>query len=342
MIVGAKIGGLVEEEHNNQITEFPDGGEVSLLLAQDPAPSGFIGHQLGTGDGNEDNNDQTANNQGPTSNGNDQDVDGNPNNTTLVVTGTGTNSLAALFSGGDLPLHFAIDGFAAVGTTAKDGDGNVVQSLGHPVEYSFYFDGLTFDYIEASSDGRLVFTLTVNDDGTWQFVLYDQLDHLVDTIDDGTNPIGILEDTLGIDLSALIIGEDNNGTDLPLLPEGTFVVDVIDDTPIAIGEPITRTVDEDDIDTPWSLGTSPDDGTADGSETENPGGPVNPAYIEGSLASLVRIGADEVPYGQPIFSFTEDAVAKMTALGLIRKTPCSRRPKTACRSFTRRHRRVTG
>ena len=244
----------------------------------------------------------------------------NNNNTTLVFTGTGANSLAVLYTGGDLPLHFFIDGTTFLGTTATNADTNgVVELISHDVVYADYVIGLGFQQISGYADGRLVFTLTVAETGDWEFRLFDQLDHLIPSFDDGTNPIGILEETLGIDLSALIIGEDNNGTPLPPLPEDTFILDVIDDTPIVVGEPICRTVDEDDIDTPWSLGTSPDDGTADGSETENPGGPVNPAYIEGSLSGLVRIGADEVPCDFPIFSFTSDAVTKMLALGLYSK-----------------------
>ena len=55
------------------------------------------------------------------------------------------------------------------------------------------------------------------------------------------------------------------------------------------------TVDEDDIKTHLSHGTSPNDGNADGSFTGDPGsnGP-GPATVCGDLSGLVRVGADAV------------------------------------------------
>lgn len=321
-IIGATLRGTVEEEHNNPF-EF-DSFFISEV--QD-----FQGNPLGVGQGNEDPNDDTAGPQGPDPDGLDQDTDSTDDNTTLVVgTGTGAPSLATLFAGGDLPLHFAIldvtTDLDPTNDLVEDTDGNVVQSLGENVFYANFDPSILGQTsIEGRTDGgeegegRLIFRLTVLDNGDWTFELFDQLDHLVDTFDNGTNPIGILEDALGIDLSALIHGTDNSGTPFALEGEGIFVVDVVDDTPTVVGEPILRTVDEDDIDTPWSHGTSPDDGNADGSITENPGGPVNPAFISGSLDAIVSIGADELPEGAPIYSFTADAITKMQELGLYSK-----------------------
>ena len=57
---------------------------------------------------------------------------------------------------------------------------------------------------------------------------------------------------------------------------------------------VAAIVDEDDINNTQSTGTSPNDGTADGSETGNP--PVNdtgPAIVSGNLDGLVKVGTDE-------------------------------------------------
>jgi len=85
-----------------------------------------------------------------------------------------------------------------------------------------------------------------------------------------------------------------------------------DDRPSLTGAVIERTVDEDDIDTAWSQGNHPGDGSADGSLTE---GSTGAAIVSGTLSTLIKVGADDA--GK--FSFSSDAVAKLTALGLFSK-----------------------
>ncbi|BAO84482.1 hypothetical protein SMCB_2254 [Serpentinimonas maccroryi] len=76
------------------------------------------------------------------------------------------------------------------------------------------------------------------------------------------------------------------------------VVNVQDDIPVAVAERlVTATVAENDIRTPLSTGTSPNDGNADGSFTGDPGQIRGPATVSGSLASLVSYGADGAAAG---------------------------------------------
>src|SRR5690606_31546502 len=116
----------------------------------------------------------------------------------------------------------------------------------------------------------------------------------------------------------------------------TLSVRINDDGPVVSGSE-SRTVDEGDIATllnvPFlgtfgSNGSSPNDGMADGSET---GGPVSsflssllgvkvggPAYIEGSLAATVDVGADGA-HADGGFAFAADAASTMDAIGLMSK-----------------------
>ncbi len=76
-----------------------------------------------------------------------------------------------------------------------------------------------------------------------------------------------------------------------------IVLVVIDDVPVLLPyKKEVQIVDEDDIRTDLSDGTSPNDGNGDGSYTGDSwnNGP-GPATVTGSLAGLVKIGADEWP-----------------------------------------------
>ena len=50
-------------------------------------------------------------------------------------------------------------------------------------EVTYVSDGTT---LTATAGARMVFTLTVNGDGSWSFDLEDQLDHVLDSGDTGT------------------------------------------------------------------------------------------------------------------------------------------------------------
>ncbi len=177
-------------------------------------------------------------------------------------------------------------------------------------------DGTTLHgYVESGNGSgftagdREIFTLTVDSNGSYTFTLKDQIDH--PSLDNaaGDNSENSLAVTL--DLSAFIVATDGDG-DFVNLASGTFKVDVQDDIPVLTGGTVSVVVDEDDINTPWSHGTSPSDGSGDGSLTE---GSTGAAIVTGTLAGLVSTGADE----PGTFAFSSDAIAKLTALGLFSK-----------------------
>jgi hypothetical protein len=121
------------------------------------------------------------------------------------------------------------------------------------------------------------------------------------------------ENLLVLDLSSAIKATDFDGDSVVL--DEDFFIKVVDDVPKLVGSKVAVIADEDDIDTPWSEGTNPDDGN--GSLTGGPGDPwnVQPAYVSGSLASTVAFGAD----GKGSFDFTDDVLTKMASLNLYSK-----------------------
>ncbi|KRR21582.1 DUF5801 repeats-in-toxin domain-containing protein [Bradyrhizobium retamae] len=231
------------------------------------------------------------------------------------LAGTGsavaTGSLASL-------VDFGTDGPAATGFKVAvqntPVDSGLTSQGAHVLIVS---DGTTLHgYVETGVAGsgfsggdREVFTLTVGADGFYTFTLKDQIDHPTLNNAEGDNGENIL--TTSLDLSAFIVATDGDGDHINL-GEGTFKIEIQDDIPVLTGASISRTVDEDDILTPWSQGTSPNDGSADGSTTENFTGA---AIVSGTLAGLVSVGADETG----TFGFSSDAIAKLTALGLYSK-----------------------
>ena len=112
---------------------------------------------------------------------------------------------------------------------------------------------------------------------------------------------------------------------LPSRPN-TVDVGVIDDTPIVKhGANECQIVDEDDIKTHLSHGTSPNDGNHDGSFTGSPfsNGP-GPATVCGDLSGLVRVGADAVyiddcgkPHGTFSFVSEDNLQETLQELGFI-------------------------
>ena len=132
-------------------------------------------------------------------------------------------------SGGNLPISF-LTNVGANGTDVHDSNGNVVTSIGLAVHY----DRVSDTEIDGrTSDGRLIFTLTIGANGAFTFTLNDQIDHPTHSHDDGTHPQGIFEETLNIDLSTAVVAHDAT-PDPVVFPTNTFDIGVIDDTPITI------------------------------------------------------------------------------------------------------------
>ncbi len=230
------------------------------------------------------------------------------------VAGTGsavaTGSLASL-------VDFGTDGPGAnafhLVTQIAPVDTGLTSQGGHVLIVS---DGTTLHgYVESGNGSgftagdREIFTLTVGPDGSYTFTLKDQVDHPSQNNVTGDDSENSLAATL--DLSGFIVATDGDGDFVNLAP-GTFEVDVQDDIPVLTGGTVSIVVDEDDINTAWSHGTSPSDGSSDGSLTE---GSTGAAIVTGSLAGLVATGADE----PGTFAFSADAIAQLTALGLFSK-----------------------
>ncbi|HVU22247.1 MAG TPA: hypothetical protein VHE09_16065, partial [Rhizomicrobium sp.] len=214
----------------------------------------------------------------------------------------------------------------ANGSVVHDNNGHDVTSLGEIVKYVVVspteIQGWAF-----TTDGaqdRLIFTLDISKDGKFTFTLLDQIDHPNQSHDDAFTPHGAHEETLNLDLSTAIDAQDQ-AHQHAIFHSGTFEIGVIDDTPIVVkGAHEHLTVDEDDIDTHLSQGTSPDDGNHDGSFTgsqfnENGG----PATVSGYLSQLVSVGADAVDVvdGRPFgtFSLSSGTVSYFLGLGLESK-----------------------
>ncbi len=138
--------------------------------------------------------------------------------------GDGATSLATLFaSGADEALRIGITTDQGLLDSLSE-----LSSKGEQLSYSS--DGSTLTATTGS--GREVFTLAVNDDGSWKFDLKDQLDHVAG---DGENwslrsGDGSVD---GIDFSAVITATDADGDTVTGVATGAFVVKVQDDVPDA-------------------------------------------------------------------------------------------------------------
>jgi len=148
--------------------------------------------------------------------------------------------------------------------------------------------------------------LTDVDTGAYKFTLFKPLDHPIADTEDDINYIFRYE---------MKDGDNSTGS-------GVLRMTVDDDSPVMRCRDENRTVDEDDINTCLSDGNYQNDGAwHDGSFTGNPwyGHDHGPANIWGSLAGLVRFGADgpaDNPWtcGPDGFSFSEDGLGSLPEL----------------------------
>ena len=162
-----------------------------------------------------------------------------------------------------------------------------------------------------AADGRLVFGLFVGEDGVYNFRLFDQIDHPVDTQ---------FDDAIALDLSKFVTYTDFDG-DLIDLGEDLFVITVTDDVPVVVGRE-TGVASESDLANfnplypllfdSWqgSLGTNPYDGTG---EDDSITGLLGTVPVWGTLADNVLGGAD----GRGAFDLVSEADAEtlLTTLG---------------------------
>lgn len=154
---------------------------------------------------------------------------------------------------------------------------------------------LVGEFIVAFAGERPVFSLQLDGEtGEVVYRQYDQLDHIKVQGENfylATKTGGSLPH---IDFGKIIEATDGDGDSVRLT--GKLNVTVQDDVPQLVGgKPLVVNIDEDDILTGGSTGTSPNDGAKDDDSytgdpnTTEPG----PAFISGSLAGLVKSGTDE-------------------------------------------------
>ena len=173
-------------------------------------------------------------------------------------------SLSSLFAvGADQPLSVTLSNNTSGLPT--------LFSKGDAITYSVSGNVLTATADAGGPDQRVVFTLTVNADGSWSFDLKDQLDHVDNGLNDenfalrtnagGTTSVG------AIDFSSVILGTDNDGDTAPAAP-GSFTVAVQDDVPTGtVSGSVSVHVDEDNLSTgAGDLSNGINDGDADTDE----------------------------------------------------------------------------
>ncbi|MDY0872375.1 T1SS-143 repeat domain-containing protein [Dongia rigui] len=155
--------------------------------------------------------------QGDKSEGNKDGGDANSDDEAAGLTG----SLNGLYLGGaDKPLSISMlnntSGLPAL------------MSGGVAVTYSISNGVLT-----AKAGANVVFTLSVNSDGSWSFDLQDQLDHVAGNGENNALKLVGGGSVDAIDFSSLIVATDNDGDKAPSLPAGKFAIAIQDDVPVA-------------------------------------------------------------------------------------------------------------
>ncbi len=233
-----------------------------------------------------------------------------PTNTAGPANATSTGNLSSLVKvGADENVSFSLINQADMRAYLESLN---LKSNGALIGYDLRTDGTIIAFVNApggaipgqtyDSGDRLVFEFKLNSDGTFKFSLSDQLDHAA----------GNGQNTLTIDFGSVLQANDKDGDSVKL--SGLVKVNVTDDAPeIVLAQKISRTVDEDDIKTSQSTGTSPADGQGDGSWTGGPGqNGEGGAFIDGSLASVVKGGADDTVK----FSFIDETALRQSLSGL--------------------------
>ncbi len=221
--------------------------------------------------------------------------------------GDGIRTLATDFSG-----YFDFD-FGADGPESEGEGVNYALSLGDESVasgiYALGEDGQPGEQIMLSLDGSGAivgttegsspyFSISVDaETGSVTFVQFQNVWH-GDTEDhDDAVSIELLEGSIILTATATDGDGDTASASLDL-SSGIFAIQ--DDGPSVVGEPMTETIAEANINTDYSVGTEPGAG---------------PALVSGTLAGLVDFGTD----GQGHFAFTADAAAQLEALGLASK-----------------------
>ena len=184
-----------------------------------------------------------------------------------------SGSVASMFNtGADAPLSF---GFAANAVTVLEGLG--LTSGGDALDYVVLGNTVT-----ASTAAGDVFTFELNDNGSWEFTLIDQLDHAD----------GLDENDLAINLGAIIQATDADGDSVVGNADG-LVITVDDDTPVARNDEDTVPSGGDIITGNVITGANTDTGAAGSDDT----GADEPASVTGLASDNIPANSDNDPAG---------------------------------------------
>ncbi|EHS49504.1 hypothetical protein PDO_3172, partial [Rhizobium sp. PDO1-076] len=243
----------------------------------------------------------------------------------LSDTAVSTANFGSVFTSA---IAYGADGMASSSTvyalslTGTDGVDSGLDSKGLQVNL-FEIDGVIYGSTtssEAQAISTAVFSLTADGNGVVTLTQFQSIDHpLPGAGSSYDEQLASLANNL-VSLKATVSATDKDGdTDVK-----TASIDLggnihfADDGPRLTGTKISTIVNEDDIDTSWSDGSSPHgenqpdpDSDNDNSHTEVVSGPDDPAIVTGSLATLVQ-GAD-TPF---TYGFTANALTYLQGLGL--------------------------
>ncbi|GMB79899.1 hypothetical protein NN6n1_06810 [Shinella zoogloeoides] len=162
---------------------------------------------------------------------------------------------------------------------------------------------------EGAHGGEAAFALAIDSaNGKISVVEYLSLQHNLN----GLDPNDQVSLKAGTVLATVTI-TDGDGDTASASADISGKIHFKDDAPTLVNAGVANiTIDEGDIVTGLSHGSSPNDGNQDGSDTEVGTGA---AYASGSVATFVNFGADGPAAGGG-FSFAENAAGKLAALGL--------------------------
>lgn len=248
---------------------------------------------------------------GVSNTGNDPDVPGSgaigyARSGTPIVTVSGSEAGADHLASDNLSLR-VIDSASGLQTTEGYDITLSIDNQGRIV-------GRVDDADAGTMNGKAAFAIALADNGEVFVAQYLSLNHPnasdADDVVDLSGKIAVrysMTDTDGDTRSA----EVDVGAMVRFADDGPTLADVA---------PEARTVQENDIATDFSLGTSPNDGNGDGSYTgsqwnNEPG----PAVVAGDLTRLVKFGAD----GEGSYGFTSDALQKLYSTEFVFGIPVS-------------------
>ncbi|MBD9446917.1 DUF5801 repeats-in-toxin domain-containing protein [Rhizobium sp. RHZ01] len=212
----------------------------------------------------------------------------NDGNADGSYTGNASNSLPgpATVSGSIANVvNFGSDGKGGFSFTGDVSSLGALSSHGDALSYTVANGVLTATAGEGEG-ARVIFTLTLSNDGDYTFKLFDQLDHGTDATN-GSVPI---------DFGGLIQATDGDGDSIPLT--GGLKIAITDDSPTTAGRAhVSGTVEEEQLngneDTSGGSGSATDDDISHHGHFHDNTTAVVSGSGANSLATLVNTGADE-------------------------------------------------